>query len=1458
MKTCLFITIAFVWTTLTIAQNTTTYQYDNQNRLTHSTEVNTTNQYSFDELGNRLQLVVTNQSPQGADLTISNLDIPSSTLEQGTSLLVSCDINNTGMSNAGGSYLKVYLASTATGTDTELTSHYLSDLPAGGSETLSLELTIPQDAPTGNRYLVFFADATLLVTETNETNNKANEPVFIQTQSAVDLTIQNQQANPTSLFPGESTYISASMMNQGNVVASNFWLRCYLSFNPTFESFSDVELTDAAFHFTSLNAGAGIAYAMNVNIPVNTIPGNYFLLFVADPENNVSEQDENNNVSYVALSIQSQGGGSSPVSNFSVDNSFIGAGTTVHFTDLSTNNPTSWQWSFPGGTPAFSTAQNPSINYGSNGIFDVSLTSSNSSGSNTVTQSNYISVGQVPEYDWIWSQGLGIDINDLTIDSDGNIVVAGGDASTMYYAKHDPEGNVIWSNTVNNCRGRAMDVSTAGDIFIVGEFAGTVNFGNNVSINNTYNDGWDGYIAKFDENGLCLWANKIYNSDIWNTPNSQTIILTDVCIDIAGNSYVTGYYEGLYGGSDYNNLHFPNGITLQNINQSYNLIVAKFSPPGSTLWAKQGNDYNNTTCYFEGAAIDTDGSHVGVVGQFSGTAIFNNQNGYTRTASGRHDIFFIECSTADGYMNAFLQYGSNNTSTNSWDYERGNDIKYSSSGVKFICGQFSGNAQFGVFQRSSTGHADAFLMKVSSSSSTQWVVTGGSTNFDCGNDISITPNGDIYMVGQHDAGFVTDGLSIDGYGTYINIYNADGTVKNADNVMNSFYNDNNGGGIEADSESNLFFGTGNTLSKYGTMHNILSPELQCTQTSFCSGDSTLIVAPENFETYLWSNGETTSTILVESSGDYFVEVTDAYGGRGYSDTLTIEVYDYPSAIISFEGSGTFCEGSGIELAANTGDSLTYRWIKNNDYISGATDSVYQAMVSGFYKVEVSTSGNCPVESDSVVLTSEPSFAYISVLATATQINEGEEVTFSTIPINEGSTPHYQWLINQQSVGADSPVFVSSSLENGDSVSCTLIASGSCIANNPVLSNTTVMTVFPVQNIDLFTGWNIISFGILPIDNNMLNMLQPLADNNSLLKVINESGGFIQYIPGVGWLNTIGDMAITEGYYLKVSADDNLSVAGIRVTPPVDIPLQTGWNIMGYPVQNSQNAITALQPLVNQGSLVKVINEAGGFIQYIPGLGWFNTIGSFDPGEGYYIKVSSNDTLTLTNPITTAPQPHHTIKEGSFFRRAIEGNPYQPMHIAAAFSENIQLVEGDELAVFAGDQCLGSSLVEDFSAPVAVFLTTDDPTTEIIDGGQTGDVLTFKLFHQGKTYLLECQNHQSVSYEPLETQVVNFTTTWLDVSTTVTAGFMVSEVIPNPFSTEARIYVTIPETGNLKIEVLDLRGVVIKTLFESEVDAQKLEVKIEGKELRQGMYFVHVRYNNENTQEEVLRKVVMYE
>jgi PKD repeat protein len=82
-----------------------------------------------------------------------------------------------------------------------------------------------------------------------------------------------------------------------------------------------------------------------------------------------------------------------PVANFTVSSLNISTGQSVNFTDLSTNNPTSWSWSFQGAAPAFSTSQNPSnITYNTPGCFQVVLTATNSAGSNTSTQVCYINV----------------------------------------------------------------------------------------------------------------------------------------------------------------------------------------------------------------------------------------------------------------------------------------------------------------------------------------------------------------------------------------------------------------------------------------------------------------------------------------------------------------------------------------------------------------------------------------------------------------------------------------------------------------------------------------------------------------------------------------------------------------------------------------------------------------------------------------------------------------------------------------------------------------------------------------------------------------------------------------------------------------------------------------------------------------------------------------------------------
>ncbi len=70
---------------------------------------------------------------------------------------------------------------------------------------------------------------------------------------------------------------------------------------------------------------------------------------------------------------------------------------TVNFTDLSTG-ATSWNWSFPGGTPATSTLQNPVVVYNTAGTYDVSLNAFNIAGNQagSMSKSAYISVNSAP------------------------------------------------------------------------------------------------------------------------------------------------------------------------------------------------------------------------------------------------------------------------------------------------------------------------------------------------------------------------------------------------------------------------------------------------------------------------------------------------------------------------------------------------------------------------------------------------------------------------------------------------------------------------------------------------------------------------------------------------------------------------------------------------------------------------------------------------------------------------------------------------------------------------------------------------------------------------------------------------------------------------------------------------------------------------------------------------------
>ena len=121
-----------------------------------------------------------------------------------------------------------------------------------------------------------------------------------------------------------------------------------------------------------------------------------------------------------------------PVAAFTASTTAVCAGENVNFTDQSTGSPASWSWTFQGGAPSASTAQNPTVAYDTAGIYDVTLIVTNANGSDTLTLTNYITVNLNPSLITI---GTDISCNGLC-DGQASATVSGGSPGYTY----------LWSN----------------------------------------------------------------------------------------------------------------------------------------------------------------------------------------------------------------------------------------------------------------------------------------------------------------------------------------------------------------------------------------------------------------------------------------------------------------------------------------------------------------------------------------------------------------------------------------------------------------------------------------------------------------------------------------------------------------------------------------------------------------------------------------------------------------------------------------------------------------------------------------------------------------------------------------------------------------------------------------------------------------------------------------------------
>ena len=119
-------------------------------------------------------------------------------------------------------------------------------------------------------------------------------------------------------------------------------------------------------------------------------PEVYDLTYSPDPLSGIPDTITYSNVNVAHDTVINVVYGLSPAANFSGSPQSGNAPLQVSFTDLSSNNPTSWSWDFgDGGT---SDLPNPVYVYQTPGVYTISLTVSNSYGSDVEVKTNYVEV----------------------------------------------------------------------------------------------------------------------------------------------------------------------------------------------------------------------------------------------------------------------------------------------------------------------------------------------------------------------------------------------------------------------------------------------------------------------------------------------------------------------------------------------------------------------------------------------------------------------------------------------------------------------------------------------------------------------------------------------------------------------------------------------------------------------------------------------------------------------------------------------------------------------------------------------------------------------------------------------------------------------------------------------------------------------------------------------------------
>ncbi len=163
-------------------------------------------------------------------------------------------------------------------------------------------------------------------------------------------------------------------------------------------------------------------------------------------------------------------------------------------------------------------------------------------------------------------------------------------------------------------------------------------------------------------------------------------------------------------------------------------------------------------------------------------------------------------------------------------------------------------------------------------------------------------------------------------------------------------------------------------------------------TSFCAGGS-VVLTSSSASSYLWSNGATTQSITVSTSGTYSVS-TNSGGCGGTSTPTTVNANSGPSTpTVTASSSLNVCPGSILTLTSSAANG--YLWS------TGATTRTITVSAAGTYSVRAYSGPNCSAQSSNSIVTmlTAPTAPSISANGSLSLTSSHPSVTLTSTTAN---------------------------------------------------------------------------------------------------------------------------------------------------------------------------------------------------------------------------------------------------------------------------------------------------------------------------------------------------------------------------------------------------------------------------------------------------------------------------